>query len=154
MISNPPSPECVEQTIDCFWETFPPTWSTIRGHIREIVTEYFDISVEQFHILRHIRKGYTTISELAAAKHISRPAVSQAVNALVAKNLVTRQHGVKDRRSVSLELTQEGSDLLNFVFQKNREWMVEILSTLNDGDLDAMRSSLELIKRIFDQPEA
>jgi DNA-binding MarR family transcriptional regulator len=81
-----------ELAIDRFWETVPPLWGTIRSHIRSAATGNFDISVEQFHILRHVRKGIGSISELATAKNISRPAVSQAVEALVKKGL--------DRKSV------------------------------------------------------
>lgn len=146
---NSPQVEEIHQVIDCFWETFPPTWSTIREHIRSVAIEHFDISVEQFHILRNIRKGHTSISEIATAKHISRPAVSQAVNILVAKGLVVRQTGATDRRCVRLELTEEGIRLLDSIFQKNREWMVEKLSSLQPGELQSIGFGLELLRKAF-----
>ena len=43
------------QAIDRFWETVPPLWGMIRTHIRAEATKNFDITVEQFHILRHVR---------------------------------------------------------------------------------------------------
>ena len=67
------------QAIDRFWETIPPLWGMIRTHIRGEATKNFDISVEQFHILRHVRRGTGSISELATAKNISRPAISLAL---------------------------------------------------------------------------
>jgi len=83
--------QILEQTLDSFWEIVPPLWGYIRAHIRAIATENFDISVEQFHILRFIRRGYGSVSSLASARNISRPAVSQGVDTLVRKGLVTRK---------------------------------------------------------------
>ena len=82
--------QVLEQTLDKFWETIPPLWGYIRAHIRAVATENFDISVEQFHLLRFIRRGQCSVSDLADVKNISRPAVSQGVDALVNKGLVTR----------------------------------------------------------------
>ena len=82
------SAELLQQTIEKFWETVPPVWNLVRGNLRGIVSEQFDISVDQFHILRHIRKGFSSVSDLASARQISRPAVSQAVELLVEKGLL------------------------------------------------------------------
>jgi hypothetical protein len=92
------------RTIEKFWETVPPAWNAIRAFIRETAARDFDITVEQFHILRHVAKGSGSISELAQAKHISRPAISQAVDMLVNKGLLTRCQDERDRRFVKLEL--------------------------------------------------
>ena len=77
-----------EQAIDRFWETVPPVWNFVRSHIRATAIGNFDITVEQFHILRYVRRGTGSMSELAAAKNISRPAMSQAVDVLVKKKLL------------------------------------------------------------------
>ena len=97
--------ESQERAIDRFWETIPPLWGTIRQHIRAQATSQFDISVEQFHVLRYVRRGPNSISDLATAKNISRPAISQAVDLLVNKGLLTRTQSSEDRRFVELSLT-------------------------------------------------
>ena len=117
--------ENLRQTIDQFWETVPMVWNLIRSHLRTIAAEQFDISVEQFHVLRHIRKGLTSVCDIADARQISRSAVSQAAELLVEKGLITRRQEAGDRRFVHLALTPEGEDLLNQVFQQNRAWMME-----------------------------
>ena len=76
-----------QTAIDEFWATIPPVWNRIKGNLRSIAEENYDISVEQFHILRHIRKGLTSVSELAEVKQISRSAISQAVDLLVEPGL-------------------------------------------------------------------
>ena len=60
-----PTTERLRQAVEAFWEHIPPLWQRIRAHIRQAAAEQFDLSVEQFHILRHIRRGQDTVSELA-----------------------------------------------------------------------------------------
>lgn len=137
------------QAIDRFWETIPPVWSRIRANIRTYVTENFDISVEQFQILRHIHAGLHSVSELADVKHISRPAISQSLDALVSKGLVTRKQSVEDRRYVELELTPSGTALLDEVFGRNRRWMYAEMGTLSHEEMAVIVEAMTIIKRTF-----
>jgi ABC-type transport system involved in cytochrome bd biosynthesis fused ATPase/permease subunit len=89
-------------------------WHRVRSHIHTIAIQDYDISVEQFHILRHIGKGVDSLSELATIKHISRPAISQAVNGLVEKGLVAhRPSTIRDADCVLVirdgEIVEQGS---------------------------------------------
>lgn len=141
--------ELIRQAIDRFWESVPSTWGTVRFNLRSIASEHFDISVEQFSILRHIRKGYKSISELAEAKQISRPAISQAVDLLVDRGLISRKQSTQDRRWVELELTQTGNDMLTAIYERNSEWMEEKLVTLSPDELSSLISGMEVMKKVF-----
>ena len=141
--------QVLEQTLDRFWETIPPLWGFVRSHIRAVATENFDISVEQFHILRFIRRGHGSVSELADVRNISRPAVSQGVDALVNKGLVSRTQRKEDRRYVELELTPEGNALLDSVFQNTREWMKESLETFSQEELELAVRGMEVLKKMI-----
>lgn len=145
-----PANTLLEQTLDKFWESIPPLWGYIRAHIRAVATESFDISVEQFHILRFIRRGNCSVSELADAKNISRPAVSQGVDALVNKGLVTRTQSKEDRRYVELELTPEGNALLDSVFQNTRKWMKESLEAFSQEELELAMRGMEVLKKMIE----
>jgi DNA-binding MarR family transcriptional regulator len=145
----PPSDTLTQQTIERFWETIPPTWNRIRQRIRASASEDFGISVEQFHILRHIRKGFRTISALAEERLISRPAASQIVDALVGKGLVERCPSAEDRRRVDLTLTEAGNELLNAIFQQNRAWMQTRLAALDEDELARLLDGLEVLQRAF-----
>ena len=142
--------ENLRQTIDQFWETVPRVWNLIRSHLRSIAAEQFDISVEQFHVLRHIRKGLTSVCDIADARQISRPAVSQAAESLVEKGLITRRQEAGDRRFVHLALTPAGEDLLNRVFQQNRAWMMEKMASIDTEELKLITEGLVLLKSAFD----
>lgn len=136
----------IQETIDLFWETVPPVWNTVRSHIRAIAARQFDITEEQFHILRHIHKGVHSVSELAEVRRISRPAISQGVDALVNKGLIRRQQSTDDRRYIHLELTEDGNALMDQVFELARLWMKSRLSTVSAEDLQTTRAGLVILK--------
>jgi DNA-binding MarR family transcriptional regulator len=142
--------EALKQAIDQYWETVPLVWNQIRSHLRSIAMDQFDISVGQFYVLRHIRKGLTSVRDIADARQISRPAISQEVDLLVEKGLITRKQEADDRRFVHLALTKEGEVLINQLFALNRAWMMERMAQLNADDLHQITQGLKLIKSAFD----
>ncbi|MFT3895785.1 MAG: MarR family transcriptional regulator [Anaerolineales bacterium] len=139
-----------DQTIDRFWETVPPVWNFVRTHLRGTAIGKFDITVEQFHVLRFVRRGPNSMSELATAKNISRPAISQAVDVLVKKGLLTRVQSTTDRRVVELYLTDEGNALLDTVFKENREWMKERMGKLTNEELETVCEAMVVLKKILE----
>ena len=138
-----------DHAIDRFWETIPPLWNFVRSHIRARATTQFEITVEQFHVLRHVRRGIS-MSELAAARNISRPAISQAVDILVNKGLLTRVQNTQDRRYVDLALTDEGNHLLDTVFNETRQWMKERMHGLTARELETVADAMEIMKKIIE----
>ena len=138
------------QTIDQFWDSVPRVWHIIRGNVRTIAAEQFGISVEQFHVLRFIRKGLTSVRDIAEARQISRPAVSQAAELLVAKGLITRREAAGDRRFVHLALTPAGAALLDGIFAQNRAWMQAKMASLSPQDLALITEGLARLKSTFD----
>jgi DNA-binding MarR family transcriptional regulator len=147
--THPGTDELLKFTIDEFWETFPSLWHSIRARIREVATEEFNITVEQFHILRRIHKGSDSVSMLAEAKQISRPAISRVVDVMVNKGLVTRNQDPSDRRYVRLSLTDEGNTLLEAIFGKNRDWMAGKLASLEEDELKTIRVAMLALSRAF-----
>lgn len=136
------------QVLNEFWGSIPPFWNFVRSHIRATAVKRFDITVEQFHVLRFVRRGMS-ISELAVAKNISRPAISQAVDALVKKGLLVREQSQKDRRYVSLSLTDKGNALLDEVFKDTREWMNGLLKELGEDELQTLNQAMQIFKRML-----
>ena len=139
-----------DRAVDRFWETVPPLWNTVRSHIRTVATANFDITVEQFHILRFVRRGTASMSELATAKNISRPAMSQAVEILVKKGLLTRVQSTQDRRYVDLALTAAGNQLPDTVFQETRVWMKERMHGLTVVELETIVRAMEAMKKMLE----
>ena len=141
----------LQTAIDGFWATIPPVWNRIKGNIRSIAVENYDISVEQFHILRHIRKGLTSVSELAEVKQISRSAISQAVELQVGRGLICRLQNAQDRRNIPLELTEAGNRLLDTISEKNRAWMESRMTALTPQELETLNRAFELLASTFSE---
>jgi DNA-binding MarR family transcriptional regulator len=142
------SHDLLSQTVDMFWETFPSFWHKIRAHIREITSQRFEITVEQFHILRQIRKGNSSASQLADVKCISRPAISQALDILVNKGLISRQQDPDDRRCIKLVLSVQGEVLLDSIFNNTREYMMKIMGELTEADLQNLLQAMESLRKL------
>jgi DNA-binding MarR family transcriptional regulator len=139
----------LQTAIDQFWATIPPVWNRIKGNIRSIAEENYGISVEQFHILRHIRRGLGSVSELAEVKQISRSAISQAVDLLVERGLICRLQNAQDRRNIPLELTEAGNSLLDTISEKNRAWMGTRMADLTREELETLSAAMEILGRTF-----
>jgi len=145
---NPPGEVSLEM-IHKFWETVPYVWHFIRAHIALEMRESFNLTHEQFHILRRIHRGRTSVSDLAEAKHTSRPAASRAVDGLVEKGLVTRTRNPADRRNIHLALSAEGADTLQAIVEKLTVWMQEKLSVLEEDELKNCIRSMEALHKAF-----
>ena len=143
------SSELLRNAVDVFWETYPPLWRMIQAHIREVAVEQFNISVDQFHILRLIRRGRNSVSELAEVRDISRPAISQTVDLLVTRGLIFRTTDIQDRRHIKLDLTAEGNALMDAIFGNTREWMVEKFGLLSADEIQAFTSSMDSLKKVI-----
>jgi len=139
----------LEHSVDSVLETLPPVWDRIRSNLRAAATQGFGISLEQFHILRHIRMGYCHVGDLADKKQISRSAVSQAVDVLARKGLVTRSRESDDRRLVRLELTPYASGAMDANFRENRDWMKKKMGFLSPEEMETIKNAMETLKKVF-----
>jgi DNA-binding MarR family transcriptional regulator len=143
------SDEILENAVQRFWEVFPAVWERIRGNLHFILMHQNEVTVEQFHILRYIRRGYKSISQLAEKKSISRSAISQSVDILVDKGYVTRTQIEKDRRCITLDLTSAGNELVNKIYQQNRDWMANQLGSYEPEDIPELIHALDILERAF-----
>jgi DNA-binding MarR family transcriptional regulator len=146
----------LRSTVDCVLETLPPVWDRIRYNLRVAATGKFGITLEQFHTLRHIRKGYQSVRELAEKRQVSPAAISQAVENLVRKGLVTRRQEGEDRRCVLLELTPYAREVLDANYEENRAWARGRMASLTVSELGEVRKAMATLKGVFapDAPEA
>ncbi len=142
----------LDETIQSFWETVPPLWGNIRAHIHAYAGVTFHLTVEQFHVLRLVRRGARTVSALAEAKKISRPAISQAVEALVQHGLLARAQSTSDRRVMELTLTTAGDDLLDAIFVETRQWMKARLAGCSADELCNITTAMLSLKKMLDLP--
>lgn len=135
--------------IDKFWESVPPAWRQTRTQIHKIALEKFQMTEKQFQVLRRIRRGCTSVSALADASQTSRGAVSKAVDALVRRGLVRRNHDPLDRRNVPLALTDKGQHVMESIFNETEVWLSERFSGLTAIEIEDMLEGLTALSKAF-----
>ena len=139
----------INRSIDKFWESVPPAWRQTRNHIRHIAVEKFQMTEEQFQILRRIRRGIASVSTLAEASQTSRSAVSKAVDALVRRGMVTRSQDPDDRRNIPLALTDEGQRVMNAIFTEAEAWLSTRFERLSSEELETLLRGMEILRKAF-----
>lgn len=133
--------------LDKFWEVIPPAWFQARAQIRGAAAEQFSLTVEQFQVLRRIRRGFDSVSAIADDARTSRPAVSKAVDGLVNRGLVSRLTDPSDRRRIRLSLTKEGARVMNGVFDQANDWLEAKLAPLTPAERNQLIQSLDLLNK-------
>ncbi|GAB6277088.1 MAG: hypothetical protein SAMD01599839_16280 [Rectinema sp.] len=139
----------LDAVVENLLEVLPSVWDRIRSNFRSAGTSKFGISMEQFHTLRHIYKGYCHGGEIAEKRQVSCSAVSQAIDALVAKGLVTRIQDSADRRQVRLELTVHARHVLDENAEENRSYIRQKMSDVEPEEREAVMRAMGILKNIF-----
>jgi DNA-binding MarR family transcriptional regulator len=135
--------------IDTFWESVPPAWRQTRSQIRLIAVETFNMTEEQFQVLRRIRKGFSSVSALAEAGQISRSTVSKTVDAIVRRGLVIRSQDLNDRRNIPLKLTDEGQRVLDSIFSDAEAWLSVRFERLNSMEIKTLLQGMDILRKVF-----
>jgi len=92
--------------------------------------------------------GPLSLAELAAAEQVKPPTMSRIVDALVERGLVTRIAKPGDRRSVEIEATAEGVQLLEAGRERRVSALVERLHRLADSERRALARGVEILERV------
>jgi DNA-binding MarR family transcriptional regulator len=144
------TPLPLDDLIDLSMATLPAAWNIVRGHIHAVANERFEMTAEQFHIMRHISRGVNSVSQIAAAKRISPSAISQSVDILVNRGLILRSHDADDRRRITLALTPQGQKLLAEVFAETHAWLTERWQNLTPEQVETAMRGLTVLAEALD----
>lgn len=92
--------------------------------------------------------GPMSLAELAAAEQVKPPTMSRIVDALVERGFVTRIAKPGDRRSVEIEATQEGTQLLDAGRERRVHALIGRLRKLADSERRALARGVEILERV------
>jgi DNA-binding MarR family transcriptional regulator len=137
------------ELLEKYWESIPPAWFQTRAYIRRMAAEHVGLTVEQFQVLRRIRR-FGSVSALAEESRSSRSSVSKAVDALVNKGFVTRATDEEDRRHIHLALTESGNLALQTIYAQTGAWLAEKFAALTPAEAQTLSLSMDLLEKIFD----
>lgn len=106
-----------------------------------------DITMPQAKVLYLLTAGDLNMSELVARLGVTLPTVSGIVDRLVEHRLVARRVAPADRRRVFVGLTPAGSSLIDRFRDLNARQIRDLLSVLDDEDLESVRGFLAVLDR-------
>jgi DNA-binding MarR family transcriptional regulator len=131
--------------------------ASIRRIIRAIdlqsrrLLDQHKLTGPQLATLRGAQKlGEISVSTLARAVHLSQPTVSGILNRLELRGLVARKRSAGDRRSVVIEVTEEGLQVLDAAPSLLQDRFRAELARLESWERHWMLSALERIASMMD----
>lgn len=125
------------------------TQNILSERLSEILKP-FDISAEQFNVLRILRgqnnapANMALIQERMVAKTSN---TTRLVDKLLAKNLVTREVCSDNRRKIEVSITALGNDLLSILDPKIENYEQGFASNLTENELVLLNELLEKYRK-------
>ena len=124
---------------------FTGSWflSKVSKRLRE-----FEISQQQFNILRILRGANKALSVKELANRMLDPAsnASRLVDKLLEKGLVERKISKKDRRQVEVLITSKGLEIVNRASVVVRAIVEQIFSNLKEDEAKELSRILDLLR--------
>lgn len=93
-------------------------------------------------------EGPVSLADLADAEQVRPPTMSRIVDALVERGLVSRIADPRDRRSVRIMTTDEGTRLLTGGGERRVRALVGRLHKLADSEQRALARGVEILERL------
>lgn len=119
---------------DHILELFPKLMQEITRHENNYLTKG-KITFPQLMVLQFLsQKNEFQMSELAEAINVSFSTATGMINRLIRHGLVSRRHGVKDRRAVIVNITIKGKKIVKEVYVQKRKGMIELFKRLSQEE--------------------
>lgn len=132
-------------------ETVPIVMRVLRREMRSGAEE--KLSVPQFRVLAFLSgMPGASLSEVADFVGVAGATASAMVDRLVRRGLVAREGDPEERRRLRLELTTDGSELLERARAHTRARVGERLAVLTCSELSTVIGGLDLLERALGAP--
>lgn len=92
--------------------------------------------------------GPMTVSELARAEHVSLPAASRIVSALVDEGLARRERLATDRRRVRVHSTSRGRRVMDAARASRLQRIADELLPLDDEAIGVLEAASEILEAL------
>lgn len=106
------------------------------------------LSASKVQVLRLLgRRGGQTSTQVAHFLGVSKPAVSQIIDSMVASKLVARKSVKHDRRQVVLQLAERGKAQFRAVRRTQRQLVRGAFRASGNGEADSLADTLETLTK-------
>ncbi|WP_225418532.1 MarR family winged helix-turn-helix transcriptional regulator [Loigolactobacillus iwatensis] len=124
------------------------TYRTMQQQYNQLLGQ-FHLSESQFIILMFLEKAPNHAhlpSELADRLGSSRATITKLVNHMQKDGLVAKQHSKVDKRSVTIQMTAKGAQILKAFLPKNFDAVNTIMANLSASEIQQLFSLFQKIK--------
>ena len=129
-------------------EVVPAMMHTIRVEMRS--QRSADLAIPQFRSLLFIhRNPHCSLKSLAHHLGLTPPTVSKMVDGMVAKQLIRREISSKDRRKITLVITDQGNEILDKARQGTQTCLAEIFAQLSPEEAHTIFQAMRLLQALF-----
>jgi DNA-binding MarR family transcriptional regulator len=90
-------------------------------------------------------EGVNRVADLGGDFGVTRPAVSQMLDRLVALGLVTRTEGSSDRRAKRIELTELGRQTVSRIMLSRHEWIERIAELMSEEEITICTKAFRIL---------
>lgn len=123
--------------------------NSLLGNLREPLT------FRQYRLLQRVAAGISTLRELRAPTTLTLAAVSESVDNLVQRELLSRVADRSDRRAVTISITGRGRQAVAEAAAVLEQLSAELVDGLEADDAERMHDLLgQIVERITDKLRA
>ena len=117
-----------------------------------------DLSQSEYLVLRNIwlsnngmssNQGHIKAADLSDILKLSRPSITRILNDLERRGLITRNIDSEDRRSVKIELTEEGIEAIEKANRRILSIAERLVVSLGDSDTDKLIELIDKLTEIY-----
>ncbi len=144
----PPSPrDCARRVL----EVVPSVMRAVRAEMRRHRAS--DLSVSQFRALVFLsRHEGASLSDVADHIGLTLPSMSNMIDGLVERRLVTRKDLPADRRRNTLSLTRAGREIEEAARAAAQSALAHRLNALSASDRAKVAQAMEILRPVFVEP--
>lgn len=117
---------------------------------KESGRSYEGITPSQVAMMQRLETaGQMSVTELAAAEHVSQQAITQRLALLAPTGFVETHKDAHDARKKAVGITQRGEQALREMSEAGSGWLTrEIAAHASPADLDALERATEIMERL------
>ncbi|WP_408009721.1 MarR family winged helix-turn-helix transcriptional regulator [Pseudalkalibacillus sp. A8] len=121
----------------------------LRAHRKNMTARLgSDLTASEFMFLQYLyESGPSKVSDLAEEFQVNLSHVTNVTDKLDSKNLITRIRSRSDRRIVELQMTAEGSKVLEKVRRKRNTYFKNRFKDLDDDEINQMINFFSKLKK-------
>ena len=118
---------------------------TVEDQVKKDISSY-DMKTSEFTVLEALyHKGEQTVREISNAVLINIGSITYVIDKLEAKGLLERSNCKDDRRVIYIQITDQGTQLMDEIFPKHQKVIENIFANINTQEKEFL---IDILKKV------